>query len=38
MPADLHEWWSLADVSADFWIPGDGDVFALSRRCAPSPW
>ncbi|MFF4144685.1 SMI1/KNR4 family protein [Streptomyces sp. NPDC001698] len=28
MPADLHEWWSLADVSADFWIPGDGDEFA----------
>ncbi|MFE5143606.1 SMI1/KNR4 family protein [Streptomyces fagopyri] len=28
MPADLHDWWSLADVSADFWIPGGGDEFA----------
>lgn len=28
MPEDMHEWWSLADVSANFWIPGGDDVFA----------
>lgn len=28
MPPDLHDWWSLDDMSADFWIHADGDVFA----------
>jgi cell wall assembly regulator SMI1 len=22
LPADVHQWWTMAGVSADFWIPG----------------
>ncbi|MFB7560482.1 SMI1/KNR4 family protein [Streptomyces brevispora] len=31
LPADVKEWWALADVSADFWIPGDFAPVALEE-------
>ncbi|WP_052433387.1 SMI1/KNR4 family protein [Streptacidiphilus carbonis] len=31
LPADIHRWWTMAGVSADFWIPGSFAPVALDE-------